>query len=318
MSLAASSSPIGYRLDEPRKFAPVALFVYNRPEHTQRTVNSLRENEIARDSDLFVFSDGPKNEEDTTAVQQVRRYIRKVDGFRSVTIIERERNLGLANSVIGGVTQLCEEYDRVIAVEDDLLTTKDFLTFMDRALERYKNELRVFSVSGFNFPLRPTSHYSYDAFCSYRSSSWGWGTWKDRWEDADWGVSDYAEFRTDKKRRKMFDRGGEDLSWMLDLQMTGRVDSWSIRWDYAHFKHNAFALLPVVSRVYNIGLDGSGVHCRRPSLKQTSLTDGLRREYRFPETSEPDAYLVAEIRRLHRRSPASKILLYLRSRLEPR
>jgi len=294
------------------ELAPIALFVYNRPEHTRRTVESLRANGLSQRSDLFVFADAAKNKSEAAAVEMVRKFIRTIDGFKSVTIIERERNFGLNASVITGVTQLCEKLDRVIAVEDDLLTAPDFLTFMNCALERYAQEPRIFSVSGFNYAVNTPGDYPYDVFCSHRSSSWGWGTWKDRWEKADWSASDFGEFRTDKVREQPFNRGGEDLSDMLALQMAGKLDSWDIRWAYAHFTHNAAALLPVASRVYNIGLDGSGVHCRRVPYRQAPLTNTTDSGYRFPNFVEFDPYFAAEIRRVHRRTLAERIVRYLR------
>lgn len=285
-------------LDLPSRLAPIALFVYNRPEHTRKTVESLKANDLASQSDLVVFSDGPKNEAAPQNVQAVRQYISGIDGFRSVSIIEREVNLGLAASVIAGVSQLCLEYGRIIVVEDDLLTSSDFLTFMNIALDRYQDEIRVFSVSGFNFAVAPKSEYSHDAFFSYRSSSWGWGTWKDRWEKADWNVSDYPSFRIDQDGRRLFNRGGQDLSGMLDLNMAGKLDSWAIRWAYAHYKQNSLALLSTHSRVYNIGFDGSGVHCRFGGALQSKLSGANCSGFRFPDTFDVDTHLSAEIERI--------------------
>jgi glycosyltransferase involved in cell wall biosynthesis len=300
------------------ELAPIALFVYNRPEHTRRTVESLRANKLARQSDLFVFADGAKNESAVAAVKAVRKYIRTIDGFKSLTLIERQRNFGLASSVIAGVTQLFEKSGRMIAVEDDLVTAPDFLNFMNCALARYADEAGIYSVSGFNFPFEIPDVYPYDAYCSYRGMSWGWGTWKDRWELADWSVSDFGEFWADKGQRQSFNRGGEDLSRMLALQMRGKIDSWSIRWDYTHFKRNALALLPVVSRVCNIGFDGSGVHCRRATLKQGAMLTECKSEYRFPDILEADRFFATEIQRLHRISAAKKIAHYFTDRLEGR
>jgi len=296
--------------------APIALFVYNRPEHTQRTVNSLRENELAAQSDLFVFSDGPKDEVGSVAVRQVRRYIHDVAGFKSVTVIERERNLGLANSVIAGITQICNEFGRVIAMEDDLLTTPDFLTFMNQALERYAAEPRIFSVSGFNFGFERKEKYSYDAFCFYRSSSLGWGTWKDRWEQADWEMSDYDVFCTDKKQQQRFNRGGEDLSNMLAMQMHGKINSWAIRWAYAHSKRSAFALLSFRPRVIHIGCDSAATHSRRKSFKQLPLTEEWKSEFHFPDTVRLEEKFVLELQRSLRPSLARKLVRYfLRGRI---
>ena len=311
MSMASSSVSPCSALSNGGDLAPIALFVYNRPGHAQRTVNSLRENELAPRSDLFVFSDGAKNEAGSAAVQQIRRYVRTIQGFRSVTIIERERNWGLANSVIGGITALCNEFGRVIAMEDDLLTTADFLTFVNQALKRYEAEPRIFSVSGFNFGFNGPKHYPYDAFCFYRSSSWGWGTWRDRWERADWKMSDYYSFCTDKKQRRQFNRGGDDLSGMLARQMYGKIDSWAIRWAYTHFKQDALALLSFRPRVFHIGCDGSATHLRRKSFKQLPLTKERKSEFHYPDAPRLEEHFVLELQRSLRPSLARKLVRYL-------
>ena len=282
------------------ELAPIALFTYNRPEHVRRTVESLRANHLAQQSDLFVFSDGAKDHSGSGAVAAVRKFVRTINGFKSVMTIERERNLGLGASVIAGVTALCQEFARVIVVEDDLLTTTDFLTFMNRGLQRYANEPRVHSLSGFNYAVKTPEGYPYDVFFTYRSSSWGWGTWKDRWATADWTVPDYACFKSDKNFQRLFNRGGQDLSRMLDLQMIGRLDSWAIRWAYAHYKNDALTLLPVRSRIFNIGMDGSGINCRAGSSRQSPLTCEGAFETRFPPCIEADSRFAMQIYRAHR------------------
>lgn len=280
-----------------KDLAPVVLFVYNRPEHTRRTVESLVANDLACQSQLFIFSDGAKNKADSGMVEEVRHYLRSIEGFRSVTIVHRELNSGLAQSVINGVSEVFRTHDRQIVMEDDLLTAPDFLTFMNEVLNHYQQETRIFSVTGFSHSVRMPESYGYDAFCSYRSCSWGWGTWKDRWEGVDWEVSDYAEFRDDKNQRDLLNRGGADLSYMLGLQMASTIDSWAIRWAYAHFKHDAVAMVSTVSKVYNIGFDGSGVHCRRQSSPQAALARNEKLPWRFPDSVEVDPYFRAQLRR---------------------
>ncbi len=311
---ARDSSPPSVMLhkESGRQLAPIALFVYNRPEHTRRTVESLRANTLACQSDLFVFSDAAKKESATAAVEAVRKFIRTIDGFNSVTIIERERNYGLANSIIGGVSDVCNKFGRVVAIEDDLLTTADFLTFMNQALDRFADEPKIFSVSGFNFAIGAPEHYPFDAFYSYRSSSLGWGTWKSRWQKADWSVSDYNNFCADRNQQELFNRGGKDLSDMLASQMAGRIDSWAIRWAYTHFKQHGLALLSLRSRVFHIGADGSGTHTRRGSLRQSPLTCSSKTEFHFPRTLEVEPSLVSELQKLLRPSIARKIFRYLR------
>jgi len=295
----------------PSKLAPIALFVYNRPEHARQALEALKGNDLAARSDLFVFSDGAKHEAAQAAVREVREISRNIEGFKSVTVIERERNFGLSKSIVAGVTQLCKEYGRAIVVEDDILTAPDFLSFMNGALDRYERDPAIFSISGFNLPIPAPASYSYDAFCSYRSLCWGWGTWGDRWEKADWSVSDYAEFVANRERQRRFNRGGNDLTWLLGQHMAGKIDSWDTVWAYTHSKHNAVALLPVRSKAYNIGFDGSGVHCRRTFFGQTALSPAAVSEYRFPDSGAPDAYFAARIQRLRHRSLPKRVVRYL-------
>jgi hypothetical protein len=307
MNASSLAAGMAARPHERTTPAPVALFVYNRPDHTRRTVEALQRNELASQSDLFVFADGARSQKGTAAVQQVRRFIRGIDGFRSTTIIERDRNFGLATSVIDGVSQLMRNFDRAIAVEDDLLTSSDFLTYINKALDRYESEQRIFSVSGFNYPIAAPAAYSFDAYLAYCPMCWGWGMWKNRWQTIDWSARDFPVFITDREEQKRFNRGGDDLTWMLARQMAGKIDSWDIIWAYSHFKHDAFALLPVVSKVYNTGFDKSGIHCRRAPFRQTLLTSGTSSSYRFPEFVELSPYYVNKILRLRHRSLARRL-----------
>lgn len=241
--------------------APIILFVYNRPWHTQQTVEALQKNELATESDLFIFADGAKTENDEK-VNEVRKYIKTITGFKSVTIFEKEKNCGLANSVIAGVTEIINKFGKVIVVEDDIVTSKYFLKFMNEALDFFENDEQIFSVSGYNYSdkkMKIPKSYKDDIYLSYRHESWGWGTWKNRWERVDWKVADFKEFSENIELQKAFNRGGADMSEMLKAQMNGKIDSWAIRFDYALFKNNCFNIKPVQSLVYNIGLT-SGTH----------------------------------------------------------
>jgi hypothetical protein len=267
----------------PVNWAPIVLFTYDRPHHTRRTLEALAANVGAGQSDLFVYSDGPKTPDHEGSVRAVREYLRTVTGFRSVTVIERAQNMGLGNSVISGVTEVLSRVGSVVVMEDDLLTTTNFLPFLNSALSTYKPRPEVFSVTGYNYPLKMPPSYREDAYLSYRSSSWGWGTWNDRWSQVDWSMSDYADFVGDSRAQELFRRGGDDLPRMLDLQMAGELDSWSIRFDYAHSKHNAFCVHPVVSKVQNIGFDGSGVHCEESDDYHVALDPGDRPFHLSPD-----------------------------------
>ena len=243
--------------------APVVIFTYNRPDHTKKTIEALASNDLAKETELFIFSDAAKDDQSLSDVIATREYIDSIpkeEYFKDVEIIKAIKNKGLANSVIDGVTEIIDKYDSVIVIEDDLVSSKDFLTYMNNALNYYKYYQSIWSISGYNIPINIPSDYKHDVYLSYRGCSWGWATWKDRWNRVDWAVSDYNEFKSNRKARNNFNRGGRDMADMLDLQMEGKIDSWAIRWCYAQYKLNMYTIYPVNSRIKNIGLDGSGTH----------------------------------------------------------
>lgn len=247
----------------PNKLAPIVLFVYNRPEHIRRTVEALAENVLADKSSLYIFSDGAKNETDSKKVNSVREYIKTITGFAEIEIIFRENNLGLANSVISGVSEVFKSHNKVIVLEDDIITSPYFLKYMNELLSYFEKYSRIYSVTGYTFPINIPKDYKPSVYLSPRPSSWGWGTWKDRWEKVDWNVSDYKEFIKDKSKVKEFNTGGDDLTRMLVNSVSGKIDSWAVIWSYTHFKNNAYCVYPVKSRIQNIGADLSGVHTSR-------------------------------------------------------
>ncbi len=241
--------------------APIALFVFNRPEHTKQTVESLKQNPLAIQSELYVFADGPRDSRDEAKVNAVREYIDSLDGFGKVTINKQTANCGLAGSVIAGVSEVIRRHGKVIAVEDDLRFSPHFLDYMNDALTRYEHDTRVFSIGGYSPPLAIPGGYDEDSYLSYRCCTWGWATWEDRWQKVDWEVADFDAFIRDQKMVDRFNRGGDDMSQILKMQMAGQVSSWGIRWDYAHFKHDAYCFRPAYSIVANTGNDGTGIHC---------------------------------------------------------
>ena len=262
------------------KTAPIVLFVYSRPLHTRRTVEALQKNKLAGESDLFVFSDGAKNREVELSVREVREYIRTITGFKSVRIAERDRNWGLANSIIDGVTTVMNQYGRVIVLEDDLVTSPHFLGYMNEALHHYEHDTRAFSIGAYNFPAQTMpirEDYSWDTYASFRCCSWGWGTWVDRWTRIDWGIADYPMFIRDRAAQKSFNRGGPDMTRMLTMQQERKIDSWAIRFCYAHHVNRMYCIYPVKTLVMNVGLDHSGTHCGvDPRREHVSLDEGWK------------------------------------------
>jgi len=245
--------------------APLVVFAYNRPHHLLECLKSLSECELASSSDLIVFSDGPKREGDRVAVERVRSVLKTVRGFKSLKVIERPNNFGLATSVITGVDEVLKVNGFAIIVEDDLILSPIFIKYMNDALKFYKDDPRIFCVTAFNFRPKifpiPESYRS-DVIFAKRPASTGFGTWRDRWEAVDWEVKDYQELLVSPDKIKVFEEAGKDSLWMLKKQMNGELDSWAIRWSYHHAKNNGYCVYPRVSLLDNIGWDGSGVHCR--------------------------------------------------------
>lgn len=238
--------------------APVALFGYKRPEHLARAVASLRANPEAAQSGLFVFCDGTKHAREQPAIDAVRRIARGIKGFRSLSVIEQERNIGLAGSVIAGVTRVLEEHERVIVVEDDLVVSPFFLQFMNEALACYAAEPRVATVHAYIFPVRrplPETFFLKGAEC------WGWATWRRAWRTFnDDAAGLLREIRSRGLEREFDMDGAYGYTAMLEAQLRGEVDSWSIRFRASCYLAGMLTLYPGRSLVQNRGLDASGTH----------------------------------------------------------
>jgi hypothetical protein len=173
------------------------------------------------------------------------------------------------------VTRVIDIYHRVIVVEDDMITTTDFLDYMNRGLDYYENDDRIFSIAGYKPPFYVPKHYEADIFLFQRCCSNGWGTWLSRWKLIDWNVSDFNSFAKNRKKQKLFNHGGDDLSLMLLSQMMGKIDSWAIRYSYSCFKQNMTNVYPVISKVFNTGYDDSGIHGSKTSKYNTNLNDRI-------------------------------------------
>jgi len=272
------------------------------------TVAALRANHLAADSDLYVFCDGPAGDRDRAATEAVRKAAREISGFRTVEVLEKERNAGLAASIIAGVSELLDEHGSAIVLEDDLVTSPFFLRYMNAALDRYRDAREVFSVSGYNQPpavMRFPKGYAHDVYFTPRNSSQGWATWRDRWDKADWEAKGFERLARDPALRRAFNAGGDDLADMLIAEREGRINSWSIRWTFAHFTHNALAVYPVRSYVDNIGHDGSGTHTADPLLRND--VSRANPDVVFPAEIGLDAAVMRAFRRYYSRGRAAYV-----------
>lgn len=241
------------------KYAPIVLFVYKRPYETKKVLEALAANEEAAQSELIVYADGPKSDAEKESCEAVRQLVRNCTGFANVTLYAAEKNRGLANSVIAGVTETLEKYEKVIVLEDDLVTSKYFLRFMNEALERYENDESVCCVHAFSYPTKyPEIQY----FLRRGADCWGWATWKRGWQIFEQDPRKLYNKITCRKLQKLFDRNGAfPYTKMLKDQAEGKIDSWAIRWYASAFLAEKYTLQSNVMLVENIGFGKQATHC---------------------------------------------------------
>ncbi|MGI6224536.1 MAG: glycosyltransferase [Prevotella sp.] len=238
--------------------APILLFVYNRPSHVKEGLTALLRNAEAAESDLFVFSDGPRNEADRESVAEVRNMVEGIKGFKEVHLVERKENWGLAKNIINGVTEVVNQYGRVIVLEDDLVVAPYFLKFMNEALEMYKDEERVGHIQACDFIKDDRLPYTF--FIKW-TGSWGWATWKRAWQHFNPDGSYLLGQLEDRHLTRQFDFNGKyGYTRMLRNQIAGKNNSWAIRWNASLFLDDILSLNVGRALVKNKGFDGSGTH----------------------------------------------------------
>ena len=249
--------------------APIVLFVYNRPWHTQQTVEALQKNKLASESELFIYSDEAKNDDARVSVDEVRKYIDNITGFKKITVIKRDKNWGLSNSIIDGVTKIVNEYGRIIVLEDDLVTSPYFLKFMNEGLTMYENEDKVASIHGYIYPIDnlPNTFFIKGADC------WGWATWKRAWDV----FEPNGQKILDELKSRGLEKGADfnnsyGLTQMLKDQIKGKNNSWAVRWYMSAFLKDMLTLYPGKSYVQNIGNDDSGTHCGVSDIFRVELS----------------------------------------------
>ena len=241
-----------------KELAPIAFFSYNRRNHTESAINSLLDNELASETELFVFSDGAKTKKDEEKVNDVREYLKTVTGFKKIHYVFRKENYGMKKNIIDGISEIVDSFGRVIVVEDDIIVTKRFLEYMNKALDQYRDEKRVMAISSYTSSIDKTKLE--DFYFLPWFNCWGWGTWKDRWnlfnDDADLLVSN-----TSKKEIKYININGSFQGmWNQVLaNQSGMLKSWAIFFYVAICKNNGLVLHSKDGFSSNIGADGSGV-----------------------------------------------------------
>ena len=249
--------------------APILLFVYNRPEHTRRCIESLTRNALAANSTLYIYADGTKDTTQQSAVDEVRSYLRTISGFKTVNLIERKENWGLARNIIDGVTTQVNRYGKVIVLEDDLVVAPYFLQFMNDALETYKDEPKVGHIQACDFTQDPSLP---ETFLIKWTGSWGWATWERAWKHFNPDGKALLEELEQRKLTYTFDFNGKyGFTRMLRRQIEGKNNSWAIRWNASLFLKDILSLNVGRSLVQNEGFDGSGTNCGGGGLYASNL-----------------------------------------------
>ncbi len=262
-------------------YAPIALFVYNRPEHTRKTVEALVKNTLAIESELSIFSDAPrrsldedgqaKDEESKNKILEVREYLKTISGFKKVEIVERDENMGLAKSIISGVTEIINKYGKIIVLEDDLVTSPYFLEYMNGALDLYENNEKVISIHGYIYPIKKKLP---ETFFLKNPSCWGWATWKRGWDLFEPDGEKLMKKMEEKSLIKKFNFENTFHYFdMLKRQTEGKNNSWAVRWYASAFLKDKLTLYPGKSLINNIGFDGSGIHSNKTEVYKSNMAD---------------------------------------------
>lgn len=264
------------------KYTPIIIFAFNRPSALINTIESLLQNEEAKDSDLFVFVDGPRANKpgEKQKVKDVQGYVKTISGFKNVYYTFSNQNKGLGTSIIQGVTTVINTYGKAIVLEDDLIFATNFLAFMNQGLERYEKEKKIFSICGYSNKVKVPNGYMYDSYFCTRSSSWGWGTWADRWNSVDWELTDWNKYIDKKDAFNQW--GGSDCWKMLKEWKEGKNKSWAIRFCFAQFLQNKLSLFPIISKVKNDGFDGEGTNCKKWSRFKYEFDETNNKYFQYP------------------------------------
>lgn len=289
-------------------FAPVVVTVYARADHAKRTLDALAANPGAEKTDVFIYCDGAREAADRDAVLATREAVRTAAGFRSVSIVERDANIGLARNITSAVSEIVAAHGRVIVVEDDILTAPNFLQFMNQALETYQDTPEVWHIAGWNYPIDPTGLD--DTFFVRVMNCWGWATWADRWDHFERDPSALIDTFTSAQRRAFNLEGAHNFFAQIESNAAGKNVTWAIFWYAAIFLRNGLCLNPTQSLVENIGFDGTGENCGAADIAQSTLRNGSK--LTLPEDIQENPLALKRIQRNFRKALMRRIFSKLK------
>jgi hypothetical protein len=255
-----------------QQLAPIVLFVYNRYEHTKRIVESILQNTLAKNSELIVFSDGPKNNVDLVEIEKIRHYLNTIKGFKRINIISAETNKGLATSIISGVSDVLTKYPKAIVLEDDIVISHSCLEYFNNALDYYCNNDKVWHISGYLPEKSDLKSELPNSFFLRYMSCWGWATWQRAWQLANWDTNDLIKkvVQNKRKNKKFTLNHLVNLDKQLLWNAEGKINTWAVKWAANIFLNNGLCLYPGNSQTSNIGFDGTGIHCGHDKIGRYS------------------------------------------------
>lgn len=241
--------------------APISVSVYIRIEHLKKSIESLKKNTLAKQSILYIFSDGPKKG-DEQAVKEMRKYLKSINGFKQIHIVEREVNNRVKNNR-DAQKMLVEQYGKMICVEEDVVCAPGFLSFINKGLDYYKNNKKIFSISGYSIPVEMPADYKLDYYTNMYFNGWGFGIWKDRYEQIkDINIDDFKKMLKSKKMKHYVKNiASHDALYLFHLEAIKDLDALDVKIAYHEMKNDLFCVFPIKSLTNNIGCDGTGEHC---------------------------------------------------------
>ena len=277
--------------------APVVIFAYNRINTLKSMIDSLKRNTESKFTDVYFFIDGPKDKLDGIRVKKVIDFVKSLDGFKKVETQISKINKGLSKSVIDGLSVIFSKYDFAIILEDDLILSSNFLSYMNNSLSFYHGYDNIISISGYSNKVDVNDEYIYDSYFITRNSSWGWATWKKEWFKIDWNLKDWKKVKSDSKRFNKY--CGSDCFKMLNDWKKGLNQSWAIRFVYSQFAQQKLSVCPVKSKVINNGFNSDGTHCHGDNRFKSDFDLTTVKEFYFPDEIIIDKKINRQAMRYH-------------------
>jgi|TARA_B110000967_G_C18822993_1_gene529767 hypothetical protein len=240
----------------------IAIFAYNRPNHLKRTIKNLIQNYNSANYDIYFFCNGLNKDANPKKHLEIQNIIKRIKHFNSKKVFLRTKNIGLANNILQGVSEVFKKKKSVIIIEDDIITNKNYLNYMSGGLDFFKNDKLIGTITGYSF-TNIDKLSSKDIYLSQRHASWGWGTWSHVWHKMRWDKKWILSKMNNKNFKKNFNNSGKDMHTALNKQLNGYNDALDILVNLNCFIMNRYSVCPKKSLLYNVGLDGSGTHCRK-------------------------------------------------------